>query len=293
MSAALNSIDDNSVAELPWGVARTLSTVPFRQALYRIRFAELALLRKHLKPTHSVLEVGGSTGFQQHFLRRWCKEVISIDIASREKSESFAPVLEYDGTNIPFGDQRFDIVCSSLTLPMLEDAVELPKLLKEMARVLRDDGRTIHLVPNPTWSVWSSLVHPLFMLERAVRRVLSKPLAAPPSTATTSTARGEHRSIRDLRLFFRAPIGVRRSILHECLSYRRAAWVSAFERSGFKVLAYEPGGMFYTGQLRFGGLPLNVRRALSYFLGSSISVLVARKDQTESSSALKPSGDVV
>ncbi|WKZ56985.1 MAG: class I SAM-dependent methyltransferase [Bdellovibrionota bacterium] len=279
MNTPLDNIDDAATSDLPWEVAKTLSSIPFRQALYRIRFAELALMRDWIKPQDSVLEIGGSTGFQSHFLRRWCREVVAIDIASREKSESFAPVIEYDGSHIPFPDQSFDVVCSSLTLPMLEDREALPRLIREMQRVLKDDGVTVHLVPTPMWSVWSALFHPVVMLERAFRRVIGRSKIASKASFTSSgsSARNERGSRWSVGILFRPPIGERRSVLHELLSYRRNAWIHAFETQGFEVIAFDPGRLFYTGQLRFGMLPMVVRRGLSHLLGSSTCVLAAKK----------------
>src|SRR5262245_16041901 len=120
--------------------------------LRTIRLAEIDDVVRCLPPDARILEIGAGTGEQAAELARRGFEVVAIDMAASNYSTSRVfEVLNYNGVDLPFPDQSFDIVYSS---NVLEHVIELDHLEWEIRRVLRDGGRCIHLVPTPAWRIW-------------------------------------------------------------------------------------------------------------------------------------------
>jgi SAM-dependent methyltransferase len=128
--------------------------------LERIRRAELESIRDYFRTQMRVLEIGGGSGFQAAVLSSWGCNVVSIDVAGRKPAhKKYFPVQDYDGKLVPFADLSFDIVFSS---NVFEHVQSLLILLKEMKRVLMPDGVCLHVLPSPSWRLWTSLTHYIY-----------------------------------------------------------------------------------------------------------------------------------
>ncbi len=96
-----------------------------------------------------LLDVGCGKKPYEYIFRPFLSEYIGI-----EREDTFAlthaseaegrPDLVYDGKRLPFEDGSFDTV---LNVQVLEHTPHPAELVKEMARVLRDDGRLILSAP--------------------------------------------------------------------------------------------------------------------------------------------------
>ncbi len=94
-----------------------------------------------IRPDDNVLEVGCGAG---HILERInCGRLTGIDISpvqiqrAKARLGSKAKLIEAEGERLPFPDQSFErILCTEV----FEHVLEPEKLLKEMKRVLKDDG---------------------------------------------------------------------------------------------------------------------------------------------------------
>jgi SAM-dependent methyltransferase len=96
-----------------------------------------------------LLDVGCGHKPYEHIFRPFLSEYIGI-----ERRDTFAlthavsaesrPDLVYDGGRLPFDDASFDTV---LNIQVLEHTPEPAALVKEMARVLKDDGQLILSAP--------------------------------------------------------------------------------------------------------------------------------------------------
>lgn len=95
-----------------------------------------------------VLDVGcGLRPYEQYFLKDkdGASRYTGIDVAQSGRSTSGKlPDIEFDGTNIPFEDGRFDAV---LCTEVLEHAEHPEKLIAEIYRVLKSEGRVMLTVP--------------------------------------------------------------------------------------------------------------------------------------------------
>jgi len=106
------------------------------------------LLDRYVKPGMRVLEVGAAKCWgAQHLIPKGC-EYVGVDILADPKIGlgrgefyerrvgEFARV-QADGEHLPFADEAFDM---SYCLATLHHALDLNRMVKEMARVTRRDG---------------------------------------------------------------------------------------------------------------------------------------------------------
>jgi len=235
-----------------------------------LRTAELDLLRRFFRPGVRVLEIGGGNGWQARQLRDWGCQVASIDIDPvGHWQNTYFPVLAYDGMRIPFRNGVFDVVFSS---NVLEHVGRLEDLMVECARVLGPSGLAVHLMPTPSWRLWTSLTHYAHLLKQAAvltTRRMSRPVAQTPPASM-----GTRRQLR--KLMFAEPHGTASAAWQELFDFSRGQWVRRFESAGYEVLEAYPTGLFYSGYAILPGLGIPKRQALARIAGSSCNVFVSR-----------------
>lgn len=122
--------------------------------VFERKYAELALEGLSIREGETVLEIGFGTGY---CLKRIAESVgqmgkaYGVDISPGmlkvtkrrlEKAQQIDKVELYcgDAVNLPYSDNNFDAVFISFTLELF-DTPEIPKLLKEVRRVLKPRGR--------------------------------------------------------------------------------------------------------------------------------------------------------
>lgn len=96
--------------------------------------SELEQIRSHFSPRMRVLEIGGGNGLQAAKIAEWGCDVTSIDLPERTNKAIHFDVRGYDGKNIPYGHEYFDIVFSS---NVLEHVVDIDRILQECKRVMK------------------------------------------------------------------------------------------------------------------------------------------------------------
>jgi len=209
--------------------------------LEAIRTSELGILLDMLPPSGRVLEIGAGTGWQARVLENRGYNVSAIDLASSTyRANRVWPVTEYDGKNIPFEDNVFDIIFSSNTL---EHIPHIHEFQKEIHRVLKPDGIVLHVLPSSSWRLWTSITQLL-------------------KCWTVPKAHGEHAG----------------NALTEIHYFSRRWWVRLFRETGWTVMAQGSNRLFYTGHsIMDSRLNMSIRRKLSHVLGSSCNIFVARK----------------
>jgi len=110
-----------------------------RYSLYK----NIAKFAKGLNGCKKILDVG--CGLKPYESLFFTHEYIGIDVESGYWSEVDKKTNTYfDGINIPFDNNSFDVV---LCTEVLEHASDPDKLLKEIFRVLKDDGILYLTVP--------------------------------------------------------------------------------------------------------------------------------------------------
>lgn len=116
-----------------------------------------------------VLDVGSSSGEVSSYLCQYVNKIICLDIDKNALAigrKKFAGLkrmefVDFDGVNIPFGDNRFDVV---ILRKVIECAKYPEKLMAEIFRVLKPQGLVYFesqniIWPDPNWD-WFAFVHP-------------------------------------------------------------------------------------------------------------------------------------
>ena len=121
-------------------------------------FAEMKvkLLKEFEKDrTLKILDVGCGDGVTEVFIKQQfpCWEVSAIDISEKSIEEAKAKNIdadfhEYNGINIPFDNNTFDIVFMAGVLHHVNFLLH-NNLIKEVARVLKNDGNFYFFEHNP------------------------------------------------------------------------------------------------------------------------------------------------
>jgi guanylate kinase/ubiquinone/menaquinone biosynthesis C-methylase UbiE len=102
-------------------------------------------------PDQIVLDLGAGTGYLTTKLKKIFKVVVAVDISSTmlsliEPDPGIVKVVA-SAFSLPFPDKMFKVIVCSLADPFL-----LPEALREIARVLTDDGVFIFNLPSKIWS---------------------------------------------------------------------------------------------------------------------------------------------
>ena len=237
----------------------------------RIRRAELETAWQRVTKPQRVLELGGATGYQARILNDWGNDVTSLDVEVPD-ADLHHPVERYDGQRLPFPDATFDVVFSS---NVLEHVRNVPALLAEAARVLRPSGIMIHVLPSPTWRLWTNVAHYVWVVQSVLLR---RPNPEGPRTQPRRPY-----SLRNVVRFAGSVAiphahGVYANALWELYAYSVVRWRRVFRRSGLSVENVAPAGVFYSGYKIMNELDVPARKRLAKVLGSSCNVFVLCRD---------------
>lgn len=121
-----------------------------------IRRTEAVIKSLNLKPGSKVLDEGCGWGYSTLLLSKNGCESIGIDIEGQhlriakeivEHNNIKAHFVMADVKNTPFRDKEFDAIIQMETLEHIGDDWEVS--IKEIARILKDDGELVISTPNP------------------------------------------------------------------------------------------------------------------------------------------------
>jgi len=242
----------------------------------------LEIFRSEMPNAKTVLEVGAGTGWQSQKLADAGYSVEAIDlIGSEYVKHRVWDVRNYDGENIPFPDSYFDIIFSSNVLehiPMVEE------FQKEIQRVLKPDGRVLHILPSGTWRFWTTLTYFPFAVGFVLKRLFSgsktnllessENLSSPVETSENSR-RGLSKL---LSLLLPQRHGEKGNTITEIYYFSKARWARLFKDTGWKIEKYLTNNLFYTGYLIFGpSISTEKRSKISRFAGNSCHLFLLKK----------------
>ena len=214
--------------------------------LIDLRDEEFSQVRSYFRPGMRVLDIGGGSGYQASLMASTGAYVESIDVAEPMQGvETYFPVRIYEGKSLPFPDDHFDIVFSS---NVLEHIPDLMTTFSEVQRVMKSDGRAIHILPTPAWRTWTSFTHYIHIIQRLVGVVGDRrysEVTVPSGTAVPMRVRGTWSVIK--RLLRDGPHGEYPSAISELWYFSRRRWLRLFHNNGFDLVEDRPSGIFYTG----------------------------------------------
>ena len=244
--------------------------------LHVIREYEYQKIVERFPPGIRILEIGGGTGYQAKRLTEDGFVVDSIDVpASGYSGQREFLVQPYDGRNIPFAADSFDVVFSS---NVLEHVLDLPYLQAEIKRVLRSSGYCVHLMPTGTWRFWTNMAHYIELFQRLLElapRLLPKGCSKPAFSDSMSVLRLMASTAKHYAVVPRH--GETGNALSEIMTFRSHHWKKHFASQLFIIDEITAIGLFYTGHMVFGPrLSLRSRQKVSKWLGSACMIYVVR-----------------
>jgi ubiquinone/menaquinone biosynthesis C-methylase UbiE len=134
------------------------------------------LIREHAGPVESVLDYGCGAGRSTRFLKRLGFDVVGVDVSPEmlEQARSQDGSGEYhqiSSGHLPFEDSTFDLVFASFVFLEMSRLEEIEEVLREMKRVLRDDGVVIFVTDSMEASkgTWVSLSYAFPENDRPLR----------------------------------------------------------------------------------------------------------------------------
>lgn len=255
--------------------------------LQKIREYELGRvlfdIQSRIQKGSKILEVGAGTGWQAKKLAEHGFSVEAIDIEKSDYLEHrIWPVLNYDGKNIPFPDNYFDVVFSS---NVLEHIPPQEDFQTEIKRVLKADGIAIHVLPSGSWRFWTNKTHYLFILKTVLKKLLSIITITTGSNQKDGAVRKNPEVVKRVRriefikqAFFPSRHGEVGNFISEIYWFSRFRWNKFFKNSGWKTEKYFHNNLFYTGYSVLDSiLSIRFRKLLSCVLGSSCHIYILKR----------------
>lgn len=100
-------------------------------------------------PDSIALEIGCGTGIILEETRKYAKSIYGVDLSVgmlKDAKKKDLKVINANAVNLPFNNLEFDLVYSFKVLPHIP---EIKKVVKEIHRILKDDGVAILEFYNP------------------------------------------------------------------------------------------------------------------------------------------------
>lgn len=243
--------------------------------LKKIRALELDCIKPWIFEGTKILEIGGGNGFQASIISSWGCDVISIDIPERPLEKSFFPIINYDGLNLPFENGVFDIVFSSNVLEHVKDPVAMSM---EIKRVVKNDGKVIHILPSSSWRFWTNLTHYAYLFKLAFLLIRKKMMRLETVNSREKNILEKEYSLKDvLSKALIPPVhGEYPNLIAELFYYRKHRWLQLFKSCGFETVSIFTNGLFYTGYSLFPAINFSFRQRMAKVLGSSCNIFIMK-----------------
>ncbi|MCC6315132.1 MAG: class I SAM-dependent methyltransferase [Thermomicrobiales bacterium] len=123
----------------------------------------VAYIRRHTLPG-TALDLGCGTGVLAERVRAAGYDVVAMDpfrgmLSQLRHRQPDFPVVQGNGTALPFPDATFDLVYCVAVMHHIADPLAVRRTLVEMARVTRPGGHVLIWDHNPRNPYWPLLMH--------------------------------------------------------------------------------------------------------------------------------------
>lgn len=238
-----------------------------------------------------VLELGAGDGFVSTILAEYTEQLICTDINPERLTRASQGNITYkicDAEKVGeiFENEEFNMVFSSSLLEHLPDP---DRALRGIHQVLRNDGISIHFMPNRYWKLATILLYipnrvavlmDKILAGRIFRRRSGHKWFRPYKRRYTghNIKIGRRRQFFLSKLFLPRIHGVSKNTIAEFIVFGKKQWIRKFESVGFKVLAVKK--VAYSSGYRFGFDRL--RKLMEYFQLHTVYAYIVCKENSES-----------
>ena len=232
--------------------------------LHLVRFIEFEKIQEVLPKSSNkkVLEIGSGTGFMFGKLNQMYENVSGLEVEGSSYNFNNKNIKLYDGKNIPFKDNSFDIIVSS---HVLEHVNEIDYLINEINRVMKKDAVAIHVIPSSTWRVLTSMFH-YFALVRFFINFFTK------KGRLSIQNKSNKRILKDKLKFviFSPRHGERGNVFSEVYFFSKFFWKKKFLSQNSKIISVISINFTYWGNdILRNFLPIILRKKIPLLIGSS------------------------
>jgi len=230
--------------------------------------------KKHSK----ILEVGGGNGYQASKILKMGYDITSIDIVPAHPS--YFDVQKMDVTVLPYPDNHFDLILTSLVLQHIKN---LDSAFLEMNRVLKHDGMMIHIVPTSWWTIFTNFWHyfyiPKFLFKSFLKKFNSQLNLKTKVTQNVSNEikNNNHNKFFKLKLLFLNPLGYNSSFISDIFYFRKNYWKKKLEKYSLKIIDIKNCPISSTGYAVFRNKLLKVRKFFALHHFPTIICIVVKK----------------
>ena len=208
------------------------------------RLKEIKILKDYLGNSFfkKGLELGAGSGFQSIHIRDMFDELTVTDLNDQrlqslsEFSNIKRIILDSEKLLEHFDNDSFDFIYSSNHLEHLPN----PDLCIDACfKILKNDGICIHILPNPTWRLFQTVLHYPNKFLNLLNRISFKKELEEDNLFIDSM--GNNMKSIEKKSFFNGILfpkshGVSSNFLVEHYAFRKHKWINLFEKSGFTVI---------------------------------------------------------
>lgn len=207
------------------------------------------------------LEIGAGDGTQSRMIKKFTKFLYSSDFNKKRLLTKEIPGIEYkicdaQKINSYFDEKQFDMIISS---NLLEHIPDVKSVLSGIKSILKDEGISIHCIPNPFWKLTQLIFFYPDLIFRVIKKIikfpfkkdnpLKKGLFYIKADALFDNNPGSQRKYSRL---WPSVHGISKNIFEEFLYFRKSHWVKELEDSGFEVIRIVNGPCSLGYELKLG-----------------------------------------
>lgn len=215
-----------------------------------------------------VLEIGSGTGIQANEIKKKSPEIISLEVEETNYREHLpSQIIFYNGHDIPFPDDSFDVIYSS---NVLEHIAHRDEFQQEIMRVLKSGGYAVHVMPTHWWKM-RDLLQSIIVLPNEIAHVIYRFIRG----------KKNHNPLNFMEFILGKRHGEFGNTITETYHFSPWVWKRYFKKLGWTIVSAYPGGFFYSGRMWLAGsLSFNARKKLAPIFGSSVYIYVLQKNNT-------------